>query len=458
MKKVLPLLVFAFTASFIQAQSDTHERNFASQFYMRQIEKTDDKYISNRDGIESQTYKYKYYGVPDSVTIPVVFHILYDGSTKPTITLEDIEAQLARLNTDYFTPEHPYARDKSYEMASSNDERLDYLQLADQKEGFAKIAAATMIRFCLPTTDPNGLPTNGVILVPSDIPSWGMDNAIKNSSLGGSSPWDTKKYCNIWIGNLADNMAGFAQMPGASDETDGIVIDQRYFQRAQNIPQTIDLDINFSLGRTLVHLMGTYLNLYELWNEKEPCGDDFVDDTPIHNAPNFGKGEYRHVSTCGDNPVEMTMNLMDSGYDSTMYLFTLGQMMRMHATLDETGSRYELTKTPISCKPIDGGFLEDPISERNDNKLVHKNMQLSILPNPNHGMFTLEIKTENIAAPTLDIVLHDDLGRLVLKKSISNIDNSVIRYPFNDHQLAPGVYILQVFAGQEVQTVKILVQ
>jgi hypothetical protein len=165
-----------------------------------------------------------------------------------------------------------------------------------------------------------------------------------------------------------------------------------------------------------------------------------------------------HVSTCGDNPVEMTMNLMDSGYDSTMYLFTLGQMMRMHATLDETGSRYELTKTPISCKPIDGGFLEDPISERNDNKLVHKNMQLSILPNPNHGMFTLEIKTENIAAPTLDIVLHDDLGRLVLKKSISNIDNSVIRYPFNDHQLAPGVYILQVFAGQEVQTVKILVQ
>ncbi|MEY3241809.1 MAG: hypothetical protein RIR11_3248 [Bacteroidota bacterium] len=55
MKKVLPLLVFAFTASFIQAQSDTHERNFASQSYMRQIEKTDDKYISNRDGIESQT-------------------------------------------------------------------------------------------------------------------------------------------------------------------------------------------------------------------------------------------------------------------------------------------------------------------------------------------------------------------------------------------------------------------
>ena len=36
--------------------------------------------------------------------------------------------------------------------------------------------------------------------------------------------------------------------------------------------------------------------------------------------------------------------------------------------------------------------------------------------------------------------------------------SSVIRYPFNDHQLVLGVYILQVFAGQEVQTVKMLVQ
>jgi hypothetical protein len=36
-----------------------------------------------------------------------------------------------------------------------------------------------------------------------------------------------------------------------------------------------------------VHLVANYLGIYELWNEVTPClADDFVDETPNHNAPN----------------------------------------------------------------------------------------------------------------------------------------------------------------------------
>jgi hypothetical protein len=71
----------------------------------------------------------------------------------------------------------------------------------------------------------------------------------------------------------------------------------------QRLPRT---KARTALCRTLTHLMGNYLNLYDLWNESQPCADDYVDDTPIHNAPNGRFWQYRHVSTCDGSPVEMT--------------------------------------------------------------------------------------------------------------------------------------------------------
>jgi hypothetical protein len=123
-------------------------------------------------------------------------------------------------------------------------------------------------------------------------------------------------------------------MPGGPAATDGVVINARYFgiKNDRNDP--------FGRGKTLTHLVASYLGLYELWNSLEPCFDDRVYDTPVHNDPNAGAGiEGRHVSTCYGHELEMYMNFMDNTEDSLLCMFTRGQVLRMQGMLSEGGPR-----------------------------------------------------------------------------------------------------------------------
>jgi hypothetical protein len=58
-----------------------------------------------------------------------------------------------------------------------------------------------------------------------------------------------------------------------------------------------------------------------------------VPDTPNAKGPNYGKPTFPHV-TCGNGPSgDMFMNYMDYVDDAAMVMFTLGQSLRMNATL-----------------------------------------------------------------------------------------------------------------------------
>ena len=51
-------------------------------------------------------------------------------------------------------------------------------------------------------------------------------------------------------------------------------------------------------------------------------------------GPNFGKPAFPHV-TCGNGPDgDLFVNYMDYSDDSAMFMFTAGQVERMHACLD----------------------------------------------------------------------------------------------------------------------------
>jgi hypothetical protein len=59
-----------------------------------------------------------------------------------------------------------------------------------------------------------------------------------------------------------------------------------------------------------------------------------VDDTPNAETPNFGKPAFPHIS-CNNGPNgDMFMNYMDYSDDDSMFMFTPGQVSRMHTTLD----------------------------------------------------------------------------------------------------------------------------
>jgi hypothetical protein len=160
---------------------------------------------------------------------------------------------------------------------------------------------------------------------------WQVNDVMKKSPNGIPATSPTTKL-NIWVVNLANGYLGFAQFPGGNPATDGVVLDD-------NATGTIGAaEAPFDKGRTATHEVGHWLNLRHIWGDAK-CGSDLVDDTPLHDSPNFGCPPAGHRSTCTDTPIEMTMNYMDYTDDACMYMFSVGQRSRMLATFVAGGPR-----------------------------------------------------------------------------------------------------------------------
>ncbi|MCL9809455.1 zinc metalloprotease [Flavobacterium luminosum] len=225
--------------------------------------------------------------------IPVVFNVLYRTSAE-NISLAQLQSQIDVLNkdfsatnTDYNTSNNPYAS-----VRSGN----------------------TNIRFVL----------DQVIRKSTTKTSWGTNDAMKKSTQGGINPTSPTTKLNYWVCTIGGGILGYAQFPGGSSATDGVVIDSRY------TGNTGTATYPFNLGRTATHEVGHWLNLRHIWGDAT-CGSDLVSDTPVHNAPNSGVPAVGHRSTCSGTPLEMYMNYMDYTDDRGMYMFSVGQKTRMNA-------------------------------------------------------------------------------------------------------------------------------
>ena len=238
--------------------------------------------------------------------IGLVFHILYTDDVEQAKAA--IDAQLVALNRDFSEPSIP--RDHP------NDPNGIYAQLA----------ANPMIEFYLTNIGGSDLSEPGIARIKGTTKKWKTYDEMKTDATVGSSPVQQKKYINIWICDLDDSIESYATSPFQDDDFDGVVIDIDDF--------LIDGDIN--QGKSLTHLLGNYFGLLDLFNQYEYCGDDGVSDTPIHNAPSRGNPKGKHFTLCPTENLAacMTMNFMDSTSDAAQYMFTNGQVRRMHAMIE----------------------------------------------------------------------------------------------------------------------------
>lgn len=264
------------------------------------------------------------------ITIPVVFHIVHNGQavgTGENVSDAFIQAQLDQMNQDFA-------------LTNSDASLIPSI--------FQPLAANTEIQFCLAQRTPAGAATTGINRVNGGQTSWTVNQI--NSNLKPSTIWNRDQYLNIWsvkFGGGDAGLLGYAQFPGGSANTDGVVI---VFSSMGSVATPNPAGGVYGRGRTLTHEVGHWLNLRHIWGDAT-CGNDFVSDTPVHNASNGGCPTFPHLSTCSGNPTEMTMNYMDYTYDACMYMFTAGQKTRMRAVLASGGSRFSLTSSP-GCTPV----------------------------------------------------------------------------------------------------------
>lgn len=267
---------------------------------LKAIEAQTALFVQQQAGVRSTT---------GALVIPVVVHVVYNTSEQ-NISHEQVKSQLQALNEDF--------------RRTNADADPTWPQAAD-----------TGIEFALATRAPNGSPTTGITRTATSITGFSTNDAIKHSGSGGKNAWPADSYLNIWVGPLEGNVLGYAQFPGGSASTDGVVIGYKYFGTSGTATAP------FNRGRTTTHEVGHWLNLRHIWGDGGCSADDAVADTPPADAPSYGCQTGKE--SCGGR--NMVQNYMDYSDDACMNLFTSGQKDRMQALLALGGARASLLRS-----------------------------------------------------------------------------------------------------------------
>jgi hypothetical protein len=258
---------------------------------MNAIERFTEQFIQNQDQQRL---------LPDgTIEIPVVVNVLYRTNAQ-NISQTQIQSQIDALNEDFAGTNADHNLTSTYNTVKASDIGVRFVLDQVKRRSTSKT-------------------------------SWSTNDAMKRNAQGIAPTSPTTKL-NIWVCNLSGGILGYAQFPGGSSSTDGVVVDDNAFGRTGTAAAP------FNKGRTATHEVGHWLNLRHIWGDAT-CGNDLVGDTPLHNTANFGCPASGHRSTCSGQPIEMTMNYMDYTDDACMYMFSLGQRSRMLAVFASGGPR-----------------------------------------------------------------------------------------------------------------------
>ncbi len=256
--------------------------------------------------------------------IPVVFHMHHrgvaTGSSPLSKTRANILAHIAILNRN-INGLHP--------------------SLPTNLTAFDTLIADAQIEFRLASLDPQGNPTDGVeYLFTGKTIDVRDDMNFKQLSV-----WDRRKYYNIWVvesieGSGSGTTLGYAQFPFQNGNTPNIGATDGITILAQ--------EVKTGSAGTTTHETGHWLGLRHIWGDQE-CGDDGIEDTPVHFGPNFSSSScfpipkeatcYNLTGLTGSDSVdfatkrytigEMWMNFMDYTDDNCLWMFTKGQKAMM---------------------------------------------------------------------------------------------------------------------------------
>jgi len=291
------------------------ERNCGTMTYLEKqqknnptlVKKNQDNEVKLQNWIKNNANK----NLGSIISIPVVVHVVYNNNNE-NISDQQIQSQIDILNEDF---------------------RRQNADAVNTPSAFLSVAADTEIEFCLATEDANGNTTTGITRTSTSQSSFSTNDGVKYTSSGGIDAWSPLEYLNIWVCDLSGGLLGYAQFPGGTVSSDGVVCDYAYFGNMGTATSPYDL------GRTATHEVGHWLNLRHIWGDSN-CGNDFCNDTPEHSGSNYGCPSYPSTSNCSGNGTsgDMFMNYMDYTDDACMNIFTQDQKTRMIASINNNRS------------------------------------------------------------------------------------------------------------------------
>jgi len=359
------------------------------------------------------------------IRIPVVVHVVHNnaagtigGAGNGNISDAQVLSQIRVLNEDY------------RRMPGTNGFNTN------------PVGADMEIEFALATRDPNGNPTTGITRTYSKKADF--DVFSDAATLANLVSWPTDRYLNIWVVTLgAGGYLGIAQYPSAEGipgldlseselaATDGLIIDHRAFGSNTGTASTgIYKD-----GRTATHEIGHWLGLIHTWGDAV-CGDDYCADTPPTERANRSRTCTELFSTCnGVRTRNMIENYLDYSPDLCMNVFTNDQKRRVRAALEASPRRRRLVNSVVRL----------PETE---------NLTLTVLGNPTNAD-RIQLQAQFQGQREVTVRLFDGQGRLLRTQVYSEQPGN--QFSVNRQGLGAGLYLLQVQAGSETATQRIVI-
>ncbi len=302
------------------------------------------------------------------------------------------------------------------------------------RDMFKPVAADTHIELCLATIKPNGESFDGMTW--HLIPDFEINMTFEVME---ATIFDPDKYFNVWARPIPE--AAFGVFPWMKTAVyDGIVVAHEMI--GQNLGGN---DPDQQGGKVFTHEVGHYLGLYHTfenaWHVVGQCDSldcnlitDRCCDTPLHWDMPAAPGDdcYFDVITCPNDSLiyPQNENYMYYNPDECLNMFSLDQRIRMRAALSsvraELWSPENLQATGADCDFP--SVIKPPL----------QSYHIKIYPNPAGESIHIDYGQAYPANHTVQIIMYDRLGNVVLRKTGTNITRVDLT------GLPPGFYILQL--------------